>query len=138
MQRARERADDRDGGRGPRHGVGTAGMAHARVPRIARLDLKKLGEAVPAVGVIAALIAAWWLVVVHTESAIFPTPLQVLAGARELVQDGTLWEHIGASLMRVGTGFAMAVLLAVPLGLWMGWMRGAYITLNPLFQMLRP
>jgi len=26
----------------------------------------------------------------------------------------------------------------VPLGLWMGWVRGAYVTLNPLFQMLRP
>ena len=40
--------------------------------------------------------------------------------------------------MRVGTGFALAVCIAVPLGLWMGWVRGAYNTLNPLFQMLRP
>ena len=82
--------------------------------------------------------AAWWLIVVRTESAIFPTPLQVAAGARELVEDGTLWDHIGASLFRVGTGFLLAVFVAVPLGLWMGWVRGAYITLNPLFQMLRP
>ena len=100
--------------------------------------MKKLAQVLPAVAVIAALIAAWWLVVVQTESAIFPTPLQVLTGALELVEDGTLWEHIGASLMRVGIGFAGAVLVAVPLGLWMGWVRGAYITLNPLFQMLRP
>ena len=113
-------------------------MAQARIPRFAGLDLKKLREAIPAIAVIAALVAAWWLVVVKTESAIFPTPLQVLAGARELVEDGTLWDHIGASLMRVGIGFAGAVLVAVPLGLWMGWVRGAYITLNPLFQMLRP
>ena len=113
-------------------------MAQACVPGLAGLDLKKLAEAIPAVLVIAALIAAWWLIVIRTESAIFPTPLQVLAGARELVEDGTLWEHIGASLMRVGIGFALAVLLAVPLGLWMGWVRGAYVTLNPLFQMLRP
>ena len=113
-------------------------MAQARVHGVARLDLKRLREALPAVAVIAALIATWWLVVVKTESAIFPTPLAVLAGARELVEDGTLWDHIGASLMRVGIGFAMAVVIAVPLGLWMGWVRGAYITLNPLFQMLRP
>jgi NitT/TauT family transport system permease protein len=26
----------------------------------------------------------------------------------------------------------------VPLGLWMGWVRGAYSTLNPVFQILRP
>jgi NitT/TauT family transport system permease protein len=101
-------------------------------------DLKKLTQAIPALAVIAALVAAWWLVVVQTQSAIFPTPLQVLTGARELVEDGTLWEHIGASLMRVGIGFAGAVVVAVPLGLWMGWVRGAYVTLNPLFQMLRP
>ena len=113
-------------------------MAQAGVHDVAGLDLKKLREALPAVAVIAALIATWWLVVVKTESAIFPTPLAVLAGARELIEDGTLWDHIGASLMRVGIGFALAVVVAVPLGLWMGWVRGAYVTLNPLFQMLRP
>jgi NitT/TauT family transport system permease protein len=118
--------------------VGAPGLAQARVHGFAGLDLKKLAQAVPAVVVIAALIAAWWLVVVQTESVIFPTPLQVLTGAAELVEDGTLWEHIGASLMRVGIGFAGAVVVAVPLGLWMGWVRGAYVTLNPLFQMLRP
>jgi NitT/TauT family transport system permease protein len=77
-------------------------------------------------------------VVNETQSAIFPTPLQVVAGARELIEDGTLWEHIGASLMRVGAGFGLAVLLAVPLGLWMGRVKAVYQTLNPVFQMLRP
>jgi NitT/TauT family transport system permease protein len=28
--------------------------------------------------------------------------------------------------------------VAVPLGLWMGWVAGAYRTLNPIFQILRP
>ncbi len=113
-------------------------MAYARVHGLARLDLKKLGEALPALAVIAALLAIWWLLVARGEGAIFPTPLQVLTGARELVEDGTLWDHIGASLFRVGSGFLLAVAFAVPLGLWMGWVRGAYLTLNPLFQMLRP
>ena len=54
------------------------------------------------------------------------------------MEDGTLSEHIAASLMRVGTGFLLAVCVAVPLGLWMGWVRGAYSTLNPVFQILRP
>ena len=57
---------------------------------------------------------------------------------RELIRNGSLWEHVGASLFRVGTGFLLAVLFAVPLGLWMGWVRGAFVTLNPIFQMLRP
>jgi len=28
--------------------------------------------------------------------------------------------------------------LAIPLGLWMGWVAGAYRMFNPIFQMLRP
>jgi hypothetical protein len=92
----------------------------------------------PPLIVIAVLIAVWWLVVVQTESAIFPTPWQVVTGALELARDGTLWEHIGASLFRVGTGFGLAFCVAIPLGLWMGWVGGAYRTLNPIFQMLRP
>ena len=59
-------------------------------------------------------------------------------GTLELARDGTLWEHIGASLFRVGAGFGLAVLFAIPLGLWMGWVHGAFVTLNPLFQILRP
>ena len=92
----------------------------------------------PPILVIAALIAAWWAAVVLTGSVVFPTPGQVVTGTMELIRDGTLFEHIGASLLRVGIGFGLAVLVAVPLGLWMGWVQGAYDTLNPLFQMLRP
>lgn len=88
--------------------------------------------------VIGVLLAAWWVIVVRTESVIFPTPWQVVAGTIELVRDGTLWVHIGASLFRVAAGFLLAVAFAVPLGLWMGWVKGAFITLNPLFQILRP
>jgi len=88
--------------------------------------------------VIALLIAIWWIVVARSESPIFPTPWQVVTGVWELVKDGTIWDHIGASLFRVGVGFGLAFLVAIPLGLWMGWVSGAFYTLNPLFQMLRP
>jgi NitT/TauT family transport system permease protein len=97
-----------------------------------------LTKIVPPLVVILLLIAIWWIVVVQNDSAIFPTPWQVVTGAFELAQDGTLWEHIAASLFRVGIGFGLAFLVAVPLGLWMGWVGGAFRTLNPIFQMLRP
>ncbi|HME38019.1 MAG TPA: ABC transporter permease [Steroidobacteraceae bacterium] len=100
--------------------------------------MKQIKESLPALAVIAVLLAAWWLTVVETRSVIFPTPWQVVTGTVELIKDGTLWRHIGASLMRVGIGFSLAVLVAVPLGLWLGWVKGAYSTLNPLFQILRP
>ncbi len=92
----------------------------------------------PSVAVLGALVGLWWLTVAATGSVVFPTPWQVLTGTAELVRDGSLWEHIGASLFRVGSGFGLAVAFAVPLGLWMGWKRGAFVTLNPIFQMLRP
>ena len=98
----------------------------------------KIKQSLPSLSLITLLLAVWWAVVIVTESVIFPTPWQVVTGASELLEDGTLWEHIGASLLRVGSGFLLAVLVAVPLGLWMGWVKGAYITLNPLFQILRP
>jgi NitT/TauT family transport system permease protein len=100
--------------------------------------MEKLKKILPPLAVLAALIALWWVVVVQTESVIFPTPLQVVTGTLELAEDGTLWEHIGASLFRVACGFGLAALVAIPLGLWMGRVDGAYITLNPIFQILRP
>ena len=100
--------------------------------------MERLKKLLPSLTVLALLIGAWWLVVVETQSVIFPTPWQVVTGTSELIQNGVLWEHIGASLFRVGSGFLLAVAFAVPLGLWMGWVRGAFTTLNPIFQMLRP
>jgi NitT/TauT family transport system permease protein len=97
-----------------------------------------LTRVVPPLLVIVLLIAIWWIVVTKSDSPIFPTPWQVVTGAWELVQDGTLGQHIEASLLRVGIGFGLAFLVAIPLGLWMGWVGGAFRTLNPLFQMLRP
>ena len=98
----------------------------------------KLMRIVPPILVVVALLAIWWILVARNESHIFPTPLGVATGAWELAEDGSLWEHIGASLARVAIGFLAALAIAIPLGLWMGWVSGAYYTLNPLFQMLRP
>src|SRR5450631_1248268 len=95
-------------------------------------------QILPSLTVIALLIGVWWLAVGVTKSAIFPTPWQVVTGTLELARDGTLRDDIGASLTRVGVGFLLAVAIAVPLGLWMGWVAGAYSTLNPVFQILRP
>ncbi|UVW28052.1 ABC transporter permease [Massilia sp. H6] len=92
----------------------------------------------PPLLVIAALVTLWGIVIEQSGSVIFPSPLQVAAGTLELARDGTLWEHIVASLARVATGFLLALACALPLGLWMGRVDGAYRTLNPLFQILRP
>ena len=116
--------------------MGAPALARDRTVEVDRVTgLKRF---LPAVAVIALIVGLWWLAVVVTHSVVFPTPWQVVTGTIELIRDGTLWQHIGASLFRVGCGFGLAVLVAVPLGLWMCWVNGAYLTLNPLFQMLRP
>lgn len=98
----------------------------------------KAKELLPPLVALSLLIALWWVIVVASNSAIFPTPLQVVTGTMELVRDGTIWDHIGSSLFRVGAGFGLAVATAIPLGLWLGRVDAAYITLNPIFQILRP
>jgi NitT/TauT family transport system permease protein len=100
--------------------------------------MERLNKIWPPLAVLLAIVAIWWYAVIATESLIFPTPAQVVTGTMELVEDGSLWEHIGASLMRVGVGFSLAILVAVPMGLWMGRVDGAFRTLNPVFQILRP
>jgi len=100
--------------------------------------VNRLKKILPSVTLLTLLIATWWIVVVQTESVIFPTPLQVVTGTLELAADGTLWDHISSSLLRVGAGFGLAIVVAIPLGLWMGRVDMAFITLNPVFQILRP
>jgi len=93
--------------------------------------------ALPAL-VFAVLLLAWDLTVHLTGSSLFPTPLQVLMGTIELVQSGVLAKYIVASLFRVTWGFAIAVLIGVPVGLVVGWYSWAHHALNPLIQILRP
>lgn len=100
--------------------------------------MNKFGPYFPPLAAAALLVAVWWIVVVESRSVIFPTPWQVVTGTMELIEDGTLWGHIGSSLFRVGTGFFLAVAVGVPLGLFMGWVKGAFTTLNPIVQLLRP
>ncbi|HXJ78758.1 MAG TPA: ABC transporter permease [Candidatus Methylomirabilis sp.] len=52
--------------------------------------------------------------------ALFPTPIDVLAEARRLIQSGDLLTHIVASMTRIIAGFALGSAIAVPTGLLMG------------------
>jgi NitT/TauT family transport system permease protein len=87
-------------------------------------------------GVILSFVAVWWFAA--SGSQFLPTPPEVLRGIGNMAQDGTLVRHVTASLYRVTFGYGLAVLLAVPLGILMGWSRTAFRAFNPLVQMLRP
>jgi NitT/TauT family transport system permease protein len=87
---------------------------------------------------VAVLVGIWWAAVHFSGTRIFPGPAEVVLGIASLARGGVLLHHIAASLMRVFTGYGLAVALAIPLGVAMGWHPGTYRTLNPVIQMLRP
>jgi len=89
-----------------------------------------------AVGVL--FCTAWHLLVKRSGSDLFPTPWQVLLGIVELAQQGVLAKYVIASLFRVTWGFLLAILVGVPLGLFLGWFKLAAAALNPLIQIFRP
>lgn len=87
---------------------------------------------------LALLIAAWHGAVVATRATIFPSPKNVIGGLMELADRGVLWGYIGDSLRRVATGYGLAVVLGLPLGVALGWNPAAGRAVNPLVQMMRP
>jgi NitT/TauT family transport system permease protein len=88
--------------------------------------------------VVASGVAAWWAAVAVSGTRFFPTPAQTLGGVYELVRNGTLIQHVSASLMRVSMGYLAACAVGIPLGVLMGRVAGLYAALNPVIQMLRP
>ncbi|MEP6667559.1 MAG: ABC transporter permease [Chthoniobacter sp.] len=81
---------------------------------------------------------AWDTAVRISASEVFPRPLEVAKGIRELIQKGLLVRYIVASLFRVTWGFGLAVLVGVPFGLFLGWFSRAYQAFNPMIQIFRP
>lgn len=70
-----------------------------------------------------------------------PTPLQVLRKLVSLavqpIGAGTLWVHMGWSILRLVSGFALAAAVGIPLGLLMGYVRPVECLVSPLFELFR-
>jgi len=86
----------------------------------------------------AIFLAVWHYAVLLSASKVFPSPLDVVNGVEELSHKGVLGAYVVDSLRRVGTGFGLAVLFGVPLGLTLGWYPAAAQVVNPVIQMARP
>lgn len=67
-----------------------------------------------------------------------PTPAAVVRAAVELLESGTLWNHLLSSLGRVFAGYLAASLCGVALGLAIGRWRWARDGLLPPLEVLRP
>jgi NitT/TauT family transport system permease protein len=87
---------------------------------------------------IAALLIAWQVAVSRHPVHILPSPWDVVVGIADLLRHGLLLKYVIASLFRVTWGFGLAAILAIPLGLTIGWHRRAEMAINPLVQVFRP
>lgn len=56
----------------------------------------------------------------------------------ELVRNGTIWNHVLASLVRVYLGFGLATLVGIPMGMLLGRIRWLESVADPLLQLFRP
>lgn len=84
------------------------------------------------------LIAIWQVLALRHPGALLPGPWKVAIAIGELLQHGLLFKYVIASLFRVTWGFGLAAVLAIPLGMILGWYSRAEMALNPLIQFLRP
>ncbi|MEE4142021.1 ABC transporter permease [Pseudomonas viridiflava] len=65
-----------------------------------------------------------------------PAPSEIVMTLGDLAE-GSLWKHIGASLLRVLSGFAIGASLALLFAAWVGLSREAEAYLEPTFAGLR-
>lgn len=101
-------------------------------------DTLKLPVWLRPLALIAILLIIWQIAVTRNPIHLLPTPWGVVAGVGDLLRHGLLFKYIVASLFRVTWGFTLAAILAIPLGLTIGWYRRADMAFNPLIQVLRP
>lgn len=87
-----------------------------------------------------------WTLPFGIQMGFLPTPLEVAQRIGDLagfgtIDDafsGTLLEHLGASTVRVLSGFGLAALVAIPLGVVMGRFSLAFKLLDPTINLTRP
>ncbi|MBN9072273.1 MAG: ABC transporter permease subunit [Rhizobiales bacterium] len=95
-----------------------------------------------------AILVGLWFAASHfrwTSPLFLPSPAEVVTQFRAVATDGyaegTLLDHLGSSLWRIGMALAIALVVGIPLGLSMGlnrWMRGIFSVPIDLYWGLPP
>jgi NitT/TauT family transport system permease protein len=113
-----------------RHTLARAAAVAAR--RVPRLLLAILTRTVA----VAALIGLWEIApqVGLVDQTFLPRFSDVVRALLDLAANGQLATNVEASLTRSLSGFLLAVVVAVPLGLLIGWFKPVSDVLNPLLQ----
>ncbi|MEU9058343.1 ABC transporter permease [Streptomyces sp. NPDC048430] len=85
------------------------------------------------------LLGVWWLITAleWVDRLFLPSPDAVLSRLTELSAGGELWEDLGVSVYRVGVGFLLATVLALPLGILMGRFKLWAACFEPVVDFIR-
>src|SRR3989344_4301215 len=85
------------------------------------------------------LFAAWELLskIGILNSSLLPAPSEVWVATKEIWKSGDLIDNASASLYRVFSGFILAALTAIPLGLLIGTKKYVHFAFDPLIQIVR-
>ena len=107
-----------------------------KTPARRRIRLPKISSVLLSLGSAALGLLVW---IGLTKSGIedLPGPWAVAKRGAELVEDGTLFEDMGASLRRVLSGYVLGVALAIPVGFAMGWYPVVRRLIDPWIQFFR-
>ncbi|MCZ7398651.1 MAG: ABC transporter permease [Candidatus Methanoperedens sp.] len=101
--------------------------------------LKRLTTLLQRLTAIIIILLAWEIVV--RAGILYPAPIptasRVFGVLVEMALAGTLQKHTVISLGRVFSGYTLAVVIAIPLGLAVGWFKTFERYLDPLLQTLR-
>ncbi|WP_040835251.1 ABC transporter permease [Nocardia brevicatena] len=71
------------------------------------------------------------------DKVFLPPFSEVVDAFFNLAGNGQLWEHVSTSLSRALAGFAVAVAVAIPLGVAIAWYRPVAEFLNPILELFR-
>lgn len=126
------------------HRPDTAVTSQERVRPSQRKVVAVLRRLSDYIGLTVCVLLWWVLSAVYLPSTnpsaatMLPSPVTVASTGIAMLLDGSLVEHILASLRRVAIGFGAATALAVPLGIAMGWWRVVHRQVDPVVEFLRP
>jgi nitrate/nitrite transport system permease protein len=92
------------------------------------------------------VIAVWWVIALFRHE-MMPTPPEALVKNLDFILHpfydrgpgdlGIGWLLL-ASLRRVCIGFLLGAVVAIPVGIWIGLSRNAWLALNPIVQVFKP
>ncbi|WP_067649879.1 ABC transporter permease [Nocardia harenae] len=120
-------------------GTGPAAEARGVRARIAGPVFRTLLRLLKPLIAIAVFLALWEVAprAGLVDEVFLPTFSTVVQAFADLLASGELWIHMEASLGRSLTGFALALAIAVPLGIAIAWYKPVAELLNPILELFR-